>query len=274
MSNVKVSALPSGGTLLDTDAIPVVRAGVTDQVNTGTLVADVSTAKTDITSLKSSRTTDEADITSLKASRTTDEAAITALQNAAGPTRTPLDQSTWGWINQGSAAVNQGGNVVQLVLGTEGSENVRGRFTAAPATPYTITALIYPGPMNTSGTCGVGPAFRETGSGKIVYIAYVGNASGAGPKWHVHRNSSPTVNSSVVSENVFSIPSSPQWVRISDNGTLTVYSYSFDGVNFFTLVSETRGSFFTTAPDQVGIIIQNFGAGITVAGSVISWVIS
>src|SRR6266702_4955160 len=156
MSNVKVSALPSGGTLLDTDAIPVVRAGVTDQVNTGTLVADVGTAKTDITSLKSSRTTDEANITSLLASRTTDETNITNLQATVGPLRTALDQSGWSWLNQGGASVSQGSGIVRLNLASEGTENIRGRFTAAPATAYTITALFLPVFMTTNGTCGVG----------------------------------------------------------------------------------------------------------------------
>jgi hypothetical protein len=45
LSNVKISALPTGTSLVDTDTIPVVRAGVTTGVNTGTLVSDVATLK-------------------------------------------------------------------------------------------------------------------------------------------------------------------------------------------------------------------------------------
>ena len=34
-----------------------------------------------------------------------------------------------------------------------------------------------------------------------------------------------------------------EWLRITDNGTNTIYQYSFDGVNFLTQLSETRGTF-------------------------------
>src|SRR6266700_1338442 len=270
MSNVKVSALPSGGTLLDTDAIPVVRAGVTDQVNTGTLVADVGTAKTDITSLKSSRTTDEANITSLLASRTIDETNITNLQATVGPLRTALDQSGWAWLNQGGATVTQGSGLVQWFLANEVSENIRGRFVAAPAsTPYTITALVLSGQMTASGTCGVGIAFRESGTSKAVYIAMVGNAGSAGPRIHVRKNTSETSNSTSSTGPQFLVtPANGMWLRISDDGTNVIYSYSFDGVNFVTQLSETRGTFFTVKPNQVGIAIQNFGSNQDTWGSI------
>ncbi len=267
MSNVKVSALPSGGTLLDTDAIPVVRAGVTDQVTTGTLLTDVS-------SLKTSRTTDEANITSLLASRTTDETNITNLQATVGPLRTALDQSGWAWLNQGGATVTQGSGLVQLFLANEVSENIRGRFIAAPAsTPYTITALILPGQMTSSGTCGVGIAFRESGTSKVVYIAMVGNAGSAGPRIHVRKNTNETTNSTSSTGPQFLVtPANGMWLRISDNGTNVIYSYSFDGVNFTTQLSETRATFFTVKPNQVGIAIQNFGSNQDTWGSIASWV--
>ena len=56
MSNVKISALPTGTALVDSDTLPVVRAGVTTGVNTGTLVADVATAKTNIATLQAAPT--------------------------------------------------------------------------------------------------------------------------------------------------------------------------------------------------------------------------
>jgi len=160
-----------------------------------------------------------------------------------------------------------------LNLASEGTENIRGRFTAAPATPYTITALVLPGFMTTNGTCGVGIAFRESVTSKIIYIAMVGNAGGSGPKIHVRKDTNETTNSTSSTSPQFLVtPANGMWFRISDDGTTTVYSYSFDGVNFVTQLSELRGSFFTVGPNQVGITIQNIGSLQDTNGSIASWV--
>ena len=242
--------------------MPVVRAGVTTQVNTGTLVADMGTAKTDITSLKASRTTDEANIATLQ----TQVAGL-------GP-RTPLDQSTWTWLNQGTVTVSQSGGVVRLVNPTSDvTENIRGRFTAAPTAPYTITALVIPGFMTQSGLCGTGIGFRESGTSKVTYIAIVGNAGGAGPKFHLRENTNETTNSTSVTTATFVMPPAPGvWFRLTDNGTNISYAYSWDGVNFVVMLNELRTAFFTVKPNQVGIFIQNFGSLQSTDGSIVSWV--
>jgi len=285
MSNVKISALPTG-TVGSTDAFPIVQGGVTKAATFGHThpqsdVTDLTTdlagkaaashthAESDVTSLVSdlagkaatSHTHAESDVTNL----------VTDLANLQAVAFIPLDQSGWAWVNQGAAVVKQGTRTVRLTLASEASENIRGRFIAAPSTPYTITALIYAGPLNTTGLCNVGLAFREVSSQKIVYVAYAGNSNGAGPKFHVRKNTNATTNSSDVQSNPF-IAASPTWVRIADTGTTITLSYSFDGENFTSLVSETRATFFTTAPDQVGIVIQNFGANIEIGGSIVSWV--
>ena len=63
------------------------------------------------------------------------------------------------------------------------------------------------------------------------------------------------------------------WLRITDDGTNLIYAVSFDGgVNYVTVLSETRATFFSTAPpNRYGIAVQNFaGSGTTIGGSFVS----
>jgi|SRR5690349_1905637 len=202
--------------------------------------------------------------------------AVEDIAALSGTVLTPLDTTGWSWVNQGGAVLQQGSKMVRLALDSEASEQTRGLFTSAPgSTPYTITALTYPGILNTSGLCGVGIGFRESSTSKLGYILYTGNAGGAGPKMHVRKNTNETTNSASATSNAFLAPCVPGiWLQITDNGTNVIYKYSMNGEHYVTLLSETRGTHFTTAPNQVGIIIQNFGAGINISGSIASWEVS
>lgn len=198
-----------------------------------------------------------------------------ALSVSGQGTYVPLDQSGWSDVNVSGLTVTQGSGVVQFSLASEDTESMHGRFTTAPATPYSVVTLIHIGFQGTSGLSYVGPALRESGTSKIVAIGYTGNAGGtAGPKIHCRKNTNATTNSSGTQTGAFLSPPGPVWLKVADNGTTVSCSYGLDGVNFIDLVSETRGTFFTTAPDQIGIVAQNFSSGVTVYGSVMSWLAS
>ena len=59
---------------------------------------------------------------------------------------------------------------------------------------------------------------------------------------------------------------------MADNGTNISLKYSFDNVVFTTVLDETRGTFFTTGPNEVGLSSLNFGSGATQGMSYASWV--
>src|SRR5689334_17097883 len=117
----KISALPSG-TIAATDSIPVVKSGVTTKVaasfvtDIATNTSNIATNTSDISSLKASRTTDEANISQAQTDISSLQSSVTTLQSQVlnAPALTALDQSSWSWVNQGSATVVQGSNVVYL----------------------------------------------------------------------------------------------------------------------------------------------------------------
>ena len=187
---------------------------------------------------------------------------------------TALDQSSWSWVNQGSASVTQASGIVYLLTPGAAGSNVRGRFVASPATPYTITAAVLPG--LTGGThnfCGI--CFREASSSKL-YDIHVYNAGGATTEQvRVQKWTNSTTASTTMTTRGMVANRGPVWLRISDNGTNLIFSYSIDGVNWFTLNTEARGTFMSggSGPTQVGIDISSEDTS-TVGGtamSVLSW---
>lgn len=233
MANVKISTLPAGTALVDTDTLPVVRAGVTTAVNTGTLIATVASQGT----------------------------SITALQNSV-QTHTALDQSTWTWINQGDATITQQNRCVRLVITTAGAgENFRIRKTTAPVTtPYTFTVLMGPGPMYSNSIFGFG--FRESSTGKVCIVG-LNLAAGAGTASSIIRKmTNPTTLASQAIDTI-NANSGTVWLRINHDGTNLTYSYSFNGLIYITLLTETKGTFFTAGPDEIciaGCSFTNSGA--------------
>jgi hypothetical protein len=181
---------------------------------------------------------------------------------------TRLDQSGWSWVNQGGAAVTQGSGVVFLTIPTNVAENVRGRFVAAPATPWTRTVGLNNNPI--LGNCAWGFWLRESGTGKLVGTCFRTPSGDTRPLLSARKYTSPTVFSSQ-SEIGPIVPAAMSWFRLADNGTNITLSYSFDSVNYTTLLTETRGTFFTTGPDEIGIAGHNF-SGTTVGFSVLSLV--
>ena len=241
MSNVKISALPPGTALVDTDTIPVVRAGVTTAVNTGSLVATVASQGT----------------------------SITTLQNSV-QTLTPLDQSAWAWYNQGSATVSQSGNIVGFTSDSTPAEDLHGRIVNQPATPYTITAFLTLGPIDPGAYNGFGIGFSDGTKAEV--ISYVSAAVSEGPKISITKQTNPTTNSARSQTARFLIAAPGVWLRLTNDGATMTMKYSFDGVNFILGISEAVGTFLT--PTKVGVFIQNFSGAFVMAGAVRSWVAS
>lgn len=163
-----------------------------------------------------------------------------------------LSTSGWSWVNQGSAALTESGGVGTFSMPSTAGTNHRGKYVAAPGTPYTVTAKIsYFMPTANFSTCGL--ALRESGSSKIIIFGLAGNNG-------FKLNAAKLTNDTTFSADNLSAAiaaTGDLFLRVADNGTNVIFSYSLDGVNFNTHLSETRGTFFTTAPNQYGIAGNN-----------------
>ena len=259
----KISALPVG-TATSSTPFPAIVGGVTDQVTLEPVYTSLAGKAA------TSHTHAESDVTNL----VTDLAAKATISTLT-PTLTPLDQSSWTWVNQGAAVVTQSSTLVRLMAPTSATENVRARVVAVPATPYSVTAVVYPGPLRTGATTQIGLCFYDSAGGKIVAFGFNSNVASATNTINVGKYTNvTTLASNITLGSLSSI--AEYWLRITDDGILHVYQVSFDkGINYETVLSEARATFFSTAaPNRYGIAVYNFGGVISCGGSFASLVTS
>lgn len=185
------------------------------------------------------------------------------------PSLAALDQSGWAWTNQGGASIVQANGIVLFTVPSAVGENLRLRTVAVPATPYTFTALLIPNPMFELSFQNFGLCLRESGTGKLISIHLEGLTTNT--IMRIRKNTNPTTISSSFATSPLIVPPF-LFLRVGADGTNVTFEYGFDGRNFAMLLSEAKATFFTTAPDEVGLSAQNFNSGIDARCSYVSWV--
>lgn len=192
----------------------------------------------------------------------------------AGLSRTPLDQSTWTSTNLGGATVTQANGVVRMFAGSAGGENLRIRSGPAPVTPFTIRAGLMPNPMYHLDFQLGGVCLRESSTGKVVSLFFQTQGL-LRQTFSFRKNTNATTLSSSGASNILGWSGTPiyMWMQDAGPGGNITLSYGFDGLlpNAVALLNEPRGTFFTVGPDQVGIVIMNFGSGDNMGVSYVSW---
>jgi hypothetical protein len=204
-----------------------------------------------------------------------------------------LDQSGWSWLNQGSAAVTQGSGVVAITAHSAGGTSVRGRYKAIPSTPFTITMGLVPFfPVATflTNLAFIGLGAYESGTGKIVVhvasnldfgsgnalqgcFAVQGYTNSTTSNTNYAQHKGGTNFNALGLANFIPPFGSIVWLRMFDNGTNVTYSYSWDKITWVTLVTQTRTTGFTTAPDKVGLFftLQSGSISTPLLGWVVAW---
>lgn len=184
------------------------------------------------------------------------------------PLTAPVD-GDYAWINQGGASVVTTNGGIHLSVPSGASDNVRIRKKAAPSTPYTITAffipLLYPTQYYQAGLC-----WRQSSNGKLVTFGLGGaNTSGNPDDFEITKWNSATSFSAGYTQANTGTLFIRMWLRITDNGTNRICSFSHDGQNFMQFHSVGRTDFLTA--DEVGFHIYcnngTQGAGMTL----LSW---
>lgn len=181
---------------------------------------------------------------------------------------TPADNTTFSWVNQGTATLGTNGGALLLSAPASGGVDVKLRVATAPATPYTITALVETG-NNGTNFAWSGLAFRASGSGALVLF---GPLSDTGRQdLTVAKYNNPTSFSATYTT-ARQATSRTWWLRISDNGVNRISSWSPDGFNWIQVHSVGRTDFLTA--DQVGFFADSNTSSNPLYISVLSWVIS
>lgn len=194
---------------------------------------------------------------------------LNVFENAAGTT---LTAASFTWVNQGSSTAadyEAGGVYMYAPVGS--SINVRALVISQPSTPYTVTSALRFGVgadayNSVTGGDSVGLCFRESATGKISTIGYRGNDNIVSQDFTDATTFG--ANNVVQSWQV----NGPLWLQLENDGTNLNFKYSIDGISFLQLHTDLLATFFTTAPDQVGMFIHNGSNHSQSQGCWMSWI--
>jgi hypothetical protein len=185
------------------------------------------------------------------------------------PMTLPVD-GDFAWVNQGGASVTATSGGLYLLAPAGAGDNFRIRIKTAPATPYTITAgFVFH--LHGVATNQGGLVFRQSSDGKLAafQFAWTGTSSVG---WFIQsaKYTNPTTVSAAYSGTAVGVlPSMMLWLRIADNGSSRITSWSADGQNFHQNHSIGRTDFLTA--DQVGFYASSNNATWPAALTLVSW---
>jgi hypothetical protein len=170
------------------------------------------------------------------------------------------------WVNQGSSTVTHDAGFAYLVAAGAASPNLRLRVKTAPATPYTITGVVVARHNGTAGLAGL--CWRQSSDGKVITMALGG--SGVNTLLVTKYTSETVLSAAYATVNVLSPAAPAFWfLRIQDNGTNRISSYSIDGYNWIVVHTVVRTDFMTA--DQVGWFVNANAVGQDSQASLFHW---
>lgn len=181
----------------------------------------------------------------------------------------PFSTTGWTWVNQGAATVAETARSVFLTCPSVASENVRALVTALPAGTPTITVGLIPVHWQVN-FCMTGVALRESATGKLVSFQIENGASVRCVSGR--KNTNPTTIASGIGGTPFiALPPAIWFLRVQITATQYVLTWSANGVDFTPFITENKNAFFTTGPDQIGLMLQNFNSGTNIYTSYVHW---
>lgn len=170
------------------------------------------------------------------------------------------------WVNQGSATVSTTNGGIVLTAELHSGNNLNCRVKTAPSTPYVITAAFLPRFISLTANFG-GLLFRESSSGKLATFHLEADTNAMNLVANKYTN--PTTFSAAYSSRGLYTMSCPAFLRIADNGTNRICSYSADFENWAVFFSVSRTDFLTA--DQVGFFCGDSSNTYTPAVTLLSW---
>ena len=179
---------------------------------------------------------------------------------------TPPILGDFTWVNQGGATAVSTFGGVYMTAPVSGGGSFRVLKKAAPATPYTITAAFIPGLTSVSYMT-EGLAFRQSVDGKLAT-----NSMSFSFEWRyvAAKFIDPTTYSADYTHiSLFYVPAII-WLRIQDDGTDRISSFSMDGVTWTVLHTVGRTDFLTA--DEVGFAVDSNNATWPAQMWLIHWV--
>ncbi len=175
----------------------------------------------------------------------------------------PVD-GDFAWINQGPATVDTTFGGIFLSEAANPTLNFRIRKKSAPSTPYVITAGFLPQFIATNFHQ-FGLVFRQSSDGKLHAFSV---QQSSGRILGSLKYTSATSFSAVYNQQAM-YGLSVVWLRIADNGTNRICSFSHDGFHWDVFATIGRTDFLTA--DEVGFFIDVESSGFPLGVTLVSW---
>lgn len=181
----------------------------------------------------------------------------------------------WSWVNQGAATVDTTYGGIYLTAPAADGVNIRAYVRSAPSVPYTITALVQLRMAATGASDGIeaGLCFRESGTSEIATFGLQHAIAGTGEDiWQfitTKFTNETTYSANYTRDWQSRFSSHPIWLRIADNATNRICSWSMDGQHWIQIHSVGRTDFLTA--DQVGFYANAEHATLPMSMMVYSW---
>lgn len=191
---------------------------------------------------------------------------------------TPTDSGTGltTWLNQNAATKNNGATGLVLSSPNSGSVQLNGLVKAAPATPYTVTALLAKTMVTTSASIHVGGGMGWYDGSNKLHVANIqtdgaavgspgGNSYFDIEEW----NSATSYNSSPIT--TAPGPFDLVWLQLKDDGTNFFFNMSKDGVTFQTILTGAKSGGFLGASGYSNICFFVYANGAQSAITLLSY---
>jgi hypothetical protein len=187
---------------------------------------------------------------------------------------TPPVAGNFAWNNQDDATLDTSGPVIWMTDPANASLSLHLQKITAPATPWTVTALIRGSSFrHGSGASAFGMAYRQSSDGKLhqVYVSGGGDA-GNFANLFINKWSSSTAFAAHYAGFPNGLAEVPLWFRLADNGTNRIISLSLDGIHWTTIHTIGRTDYMTA--DEVGWFGAAYGhASMDMRAGLYSWAV-
>ena len=187
---------------------------------------------------------------------------------------------SWSWLNQGSATITSGRRFEYLEGVADATDIVRARIkTLAASSNYTITACLMPrfynnnssGGFPNAGICLTDGTTTATSNVLIFGVYMQATLVGGTYQFYTRKyDDAATFNANgVFDADPVVMGGGLVWLRIQDNGTNRLFSFSADGRNFLQIGSESRTTFLT--PTHAGFYCNSHAASHAPGVTLCSW---
>lgn len=181
--------------------------------------------------------------------------------------RTPCQQSDFtGTFGTGTTVIDTHSGVNITKASNGGANIVAGLYKTAPGTPYTITVCMEWNGANTN-YCENGIGWSD-GTQYIIFYMITHQGGTGMPVGQVKLGiakftNTTTFNSVYLEEYANIMPGRRNWMRMADDGTNRICSFSKDGNNFFQFHSVGRTDFLTPTRNVLSVNPYDHATNVT-----------